>query len=390
MLRQLTVALGVMAGLNMVQPGTISADDAPAAGGAAPAPRAMPVEQASPAATAGLLFPGEERHLRHLRRLTFGHAPEFAATADHPANYAEAYWAPDMRRLILQATCDDLRCDQLFEFDLLTGSRRMINDGQGRVTCGFFTADGKQCIYSSTAENGGPECPPRPDYSMGYVWPLYPAYDIYLADVASGRVLRNLTQHPGYDAEATIDWHTGWMYFTSLREGDLDIYRMQMDSGELERLTDDFGYDGGPFISYDGRTVVYRRAIITDEAQREDYLNLLANDLIRPGELELMAMDSDGGNKRQLTHNGCSNFAPFLHPDGKTVIFCSNLQQPGGRYFDLYTMPLSGGEPERITFCEDFDGFPMFSPDGRYLVFCSNRDPGQAGETNVFIAEWIP
>ncbi len=131
------------------------------------------------------------------------------------------------------------------------------------------------------------------------------------------------------------------------------------------------------------------RSSATNE-QRADYLDLLARNLIRPGELELMAMDADGGNKRQLTSNGASNFAPFLHPDGETVIFCSNLEQPGGRYFDLYTMPLSGGEPERITYCQDFDGFPMFSPDGRYLVFCSNRNQAQPGETNVFLAEWIP
>jgi TolB protein len=354
---------------------------AAAPGGAAGASADLPT---------GLLYPGEERHLRNVRQLTFGHSPEFRASASAPANYAEAYWSPDMRHLILQATFNDAKCDQLFELDLLTGALRRINDGLGRVTCGYYTAAQGQCVYSSTAENGGPGCPQRPDMSQGYVWPVYPAYDIYLADVNTGNVIKNLTQHPGYDAEATVDWNSGWMYFTSLREGDLDIYRQNLNTGERQRLTDAFGYDGGPFVSYDGKTVVYRHGSLKDDATRKDYTNLLEQNLIRPGELEIMAMDADGTNKRQLTDNGSSNFAPFLHPDGKTVIFCSNASHPDGRLFDLYTVPLDGGETERVTYFDGFDGFPMFSPDGEYLVFCSNRNQSQPGETNVFLAEWLP
>ncbi len=229
-MRQIISLLAALIGLGAMLSGPCLAADSAPTDGATNAPGASPALTAADSGAApGLLFPGEERHLAQIRQLTFGHSPAYAASAKTPANFAEAYWEPDMRHLILQATFDDLSCDQLFEMDLLTGAMRMINDGLGRVTCGYATADGRQCIYSSTAENGGPECPQRPDHSLGYVWPVYPAYDVYLADSASGAVLRNLTQHPGYDAEATIDWHTGWMYFTSLREGDLDIYRLQTE-----------------------------------------------------------------------------------------------------------------------------------------------------------------
>lgn len=385
----LLTALALASALLVTQ---VLAGAEPTTHSATPAPAGSPSSVPAAAATIApvLLYPGEERHLRNVRQLTFGHSQQYA-NADFAANFAEAYWSPDQRHLILQASFDQWRCDQLFELDLLTGGLRLVNDGAGRVTCGYYTADGRQCIYSCTAENGGPGCPEKPDYAkLGYVWPVYSAYDVYLADVATGQVLRNLTQHPGYDAEATIDWHTGWMYFTSLRENDLDVYRMQLDSGEVQRLTDEYGYDGGPFISYDGKTVVYRHAIFKSDAEREDYANLLEQNLIRPGDLEIMAMDADGSNKRQLTDYGASSFAPFLHPDNKTVIFCSNLSEPGSRFFDLYTVPLSGGALERITTYDGFDGFPMFSPDGKYLVWCSNRDDRHPGETNAFIAEWIP
>ncbi|MCH7472772.1 PD40 domain-containing protein [bacterium] len=336
-----------------------------------------------------LLLP-EETRLADCRQLTFGHSIPDPANGG-VANYAEAYWAPGGKSLILQATRDDFACDQAFQLDLLTGSLELVSTGFGRVTCAFICADNEHFIYSSTHENGGPYCPESPDRSQGYVWPLYDSYDIYLAELATGEIVQNLTNSPGYDAEGTLDWNTGWLYFTSTRGGDLDIYRLNVGSPErVERLTDEPGYDGGPFVSYDGSTVVYRRSFLESEEEREDYERLLERDLIRPGKLELMVMDSDGANKRQLTANGAANFAPFLHPDNETIIFCSNMHNPGGRDFDLYTMPLDGGEPERITFHPDFDGFPMFSPDGRYLVWCSNRNNSEPYETNLFIAKWVP
>ncbi|HXF06720.1 MAG TPA: hypothetical protein VNM72_15090, partial [Blastocatellia bacterium] len=97
-----------------------------------------------------------------------------------------------------------------------------------------------------------------------------------------------------------------------------------------------------------------------------------------------------GSRQRQITNNGAANFAPFFHPDGKRIIFASNLHNPQGRDFDLYLINDDGTKLERITFNPTFDGFPMFSPDGRKLVFASNRNAKAPGETNIFIADWIP
>jgi Tol biopolymer transport system component len=200
--------------------------------------------------------------------------------------------------------------------------------------------------------------------------------------------LLNLTNSPGYDAEGTIDWKTGWLYFTSTRDEDIDIYRMKCriyntdfpteQCGQVERLTNSFGYDGGPFISYDGKTVVFRRQVFESEAEKQDFSELLAQKLVRPNKMELWAMNADGSNQRQLTNAGGANFAPFLHPDNHTVIFCSNMADPKGRTFELYTVLLSGGDIEQVTFSGEFDGFPMFSPDGKYLAWCSNRGGSRA------------
>ncbi len=100
-------------------------------------------------------------------------------------------------------------------------------------------------------------------------------------------------------------------------------------------------------------------------------------------------MDADGSNKRRLTDNGAANFAPFFHPNGRQVIFSSNLHEPRSRNFDLYLINGDGTGLERVTTHPDFDGFPMFTRDGRRLVFASNRQARSRGDTNIFVADWV-
>jgi Tol biopolymer transport system component len=120
-----------------------------------------------------------------------------------------------------------------------------------------------------------------------------------------------------------------------------------------------------------------------------DYRGLLARKLVRPTKLEIMVMDADGSNKRQVTTLGAGSFAPFFFPDGKRIIFSSNSGDPKARNFDLFLVADDGTGLERVTRYEGFDGFPMFSPDGKRLVFASNRNGSKPGETNIFIADWV-
>ena len=163
---------------------------------------------------------------------------------------------------------------------------------------------------------------------------------------------------------------------------------MDENGRDVRQLTHELGYDGGPFWSYDGKKIVYRAYHPQTEAEKRDYLSLLRENLIRPTTLDLWMMDDDGKNKTQVTRNGKANFAPFFFPDGKRIIFASNMDDPKGRNFELYIIRIDGTGLERVTYNETFDGFPMFSPDGKKLVFASNRHDEKPGETNIFIADW--
>jgi Tol biopolymer transport system component len=334
--------------------------------------------QQSNAGNGKLIFPNE-KHFAHVRQLT-----------REGENSAEAYFSfgKQPQRLIFQSTRPPFNCDQIFTLDLKGDAPpKLVSTGKGRTTCAYFFKDGKHILFSST-HLGGEACPPSPDFSRGYVWALYPDYDIFVAK-DDGSDLRQLTTTPGYDAEATISPDGRKIVFTSLRDGDLDIYTMNLDGTDIRRLTNTPGYDGGPFFSPDGQQIVYRASHPQAPEALADYQTLLKDNLIRPSKLEIFVMNADGSDQRQITNLGAASFAPFFHPDGKRIIFASNYGDPKRRNFDLFLINLDGKNQEQVTYCEDFDGFPMFSPDGKKLVFCSNRNAAAPRQTNVFIADWV-
>lgn len=324
-----------------------------------------------------LRFPGE-RHFGAIRQLTAG------------SQNAEAYFSSDGRKITFQSQRDGFKCDQIYMMNADGSGAKLISTGKGRTTCSFFLPDGGHILYAST-HLGGDACPPEPDRRKGYVWVLYPTYDIFVADT-NGTIVRRLTETPGYDAEAVVSPRGDRIAFTSIRGGDLDIYTMNLDGSDVRQLTHELGYDGGPFYSPDGKKIVYRAYHPVTAQDIADYKELLAEEKIRPMNLEIWMMDADGSNKIQLTHTKAANFAPFFHPDGRHIIFSSNMADTSAvpMDFDLFMIGTDGKGLERITYSPGFDGFPMFSPDGKKMLFISSRNGPSMWSTNVFLADWVP
>jgi Tol biopolymer transport system component len=317
----------------------------------------------------------QEKHIRNVKQLSFA------------GENAEAYFSGDGKKLIFQSKRDGRGCDQIYTMNIDGSDVKMVSTGDGTTTCSYIFPNGKSIVYAST-HLGAKECPKPPDRSKGYVWAIYPAFDIFSAG-PNGEKPKQLTKTPGYDAEATITKNGKKIAFTSMRDGDLDIYTMDANGKNVKRLTSELGYDGGPFWSYDGKYIVYRSYHPKTPEQIARYKKLLSEDVIEPNNFELWIMKADGTEKRQLTKLGAASFAPYFFPDGKRVIFSSNYQDPKKRDFNLWKINTDGTGLEQITFYNSFDGFPMFTPDGKKLVFASNRNAKTRGDTNVFIADWV-
>jgi Tol biopolymer transport system component len=314
------------------------------------------------------------KHLDNIKQLTFG------------GQNAEAYWSPDGRRLIFQSTRDKLDCDQIFIMNADGSDQHMVSTGKGRTTCAYFLKDAKHIIYASTHE-ANPACPPPADRSKGYVWAVYSGYDIYLA-TDEGKILKKLTDAPGYDAEATVNWRTGKVVYTSMQSGDLELWTMNPDGTGKKQITKTEGYDGGPVFSRDGKHIAWRANHPGTPEGLKQYRDLLADNLTTPMKMELFVSDGDGSNPRQITNYGCASFAPTFTPDGSKIIFSSNKHACDSRKFELYMINIDGSDLEQVTDFGGFTSFPEFSPDGKKLVFASDHDAKARYEFNIFTADW--
>ncbi|MBU3677548.1 MAG: hypothetical protein FGM54_10290, partial [Chitinophagaceae bacterium] len=193
----------------------------------------------------------QEKHLKNIQQLTFG------------GDNAEAYFSPDGRFLSFQSNNPawGLSCDQIFKFDLAfagdtTYEPEMISNGLGRTTCSYYMPNGRDILFASTY-GGGEACPEVVNEAGKYLWSIYPDYDIYVAG-PGGRGKYQLTDAPGYDAEATVSPKGDKIVFTSTRSGDLELWTMNIDGSDQRQVTTGLGYDGGAFFSPDGKQLVFR------------------------------------------------------------------------------------------------------------------------------------
>ena len=347
-------------------------------------PKAQTVSAAQQNIQDTLLYP-EETHFKNILQLTFG------------GDNAEAYWSFDSKYLVFQRTSEKngIPCDQIFVGKVPEKAGepftyKMISSGKGRTTCAFFTKDNKHIIYAST-HLGGDECPPIPDrakYGGKYIWPLYSSYDIFMADL-DGNIVKQLTDAKGYDAEATLSPDGKLMVYTSDKDGDLEMYVMNLETGNEKRITNTLGYDGGAWFSPDGKKIIWRASRPKTDAEVAEYKTLLAEGMVAPTNMEVFVADIDGNNAKQITSLGQANWAPSFMPDSKRIIFASNHEYKRGFPFNMYTINADGSGLTKISRDKGFDAFPMFSPDGKKIVFSSNRNNGGTRDTNIFIAEWV-
>lgn len=326
----------------------------------------------------------DESHLRNVQQLTFG------------GDNAEAYWSFDGKYISFQRTSikDGVACDQIFYGKVPKQGEKftykLVSTGKGRTTCAILTKDGKHVIYAST-HLSSEACPPTPDrakYGNRYIWPLYPSFDIFMADL-NGKIVKQLTNASGYDAEATLSPDGKKMLYTSTKDGDIDLYIMDLKTGKEKKITNALGYDGGAWFSPDGKKIIWRASRPKTDAEIKEYKELLADNMVAPTNMEVFIANADGSDQKQVTSLGQANWAPSYMPDSKRIIFASNHEYKRGFPFNLYTVNEDGTDLKKVSHDKGFDAFPLFSPDGKKIIFSSNRFNGGTRDTNIFIADWV-
>lgn len=311
------------------------------------------------------------------------------------ARSGEGYFSADGRRMIFQSEREaDNPFYQIYVLDLESGETERVSPGYGKTTCGWLHPDGARALFASTHEEptARDEMQAELDFRASgeqrrYSWDYDEAYEIYDTELGSG-AYRNLTGARGYDAEGAYAPDGSKIVFASNRlayEGTLsdedratlerdpsyfmDLYIMDADGSNPTRLTDEPGYDGGPFFSPDGERIVWRH--FNEEGTLAD----------------VWTMRPDGSDKRRITDFGAMSWAPFYHPSGDYIAFTSSKE--GFDNFELYVVDAEGeGEPVRVTFTAGADVLPVFTPDGDQLVWSTTRGGAAGAGSQLWIADW--
>ena len=327
------------------------------------------------------------------------------------ARAGEAYFAPDARWIVFQATPRGAEHYEMYVAPLrdngdatTIGKPVRVSPPGTKNTCGFFSPDGRSLLFASTAgkeiratttTTTATKPATTQSTSSGYQrssgtyrWDFPPEMEIFRADgwedavraAAAAKGDTNLARHPltnnsAYDAECAFAPDGKWIVFSSLRTGDAELFAMGADGAGVVQLTRAKGYDGGPFFSPDGKRVVYR----SDRAGN-DLLQIFVADVVRDRAGNITGLRRE----RQLTKDRNVNWGPYWHPDGKHIIYATSAH--GHQNYELYLMRADGSRKTRVTFTEGFDGLPVFSPDGRRLMWSSKRTADAT--TQVFIARF--
>ena len=153
--------------------------------------------------------------------------------------------------------------------------------------------------------------------------------------------------------------------FSSNRDGNYEIYVMNAEGANLQKLTNNPAADHSPSWSPDGKRIVFMSA-------RDGHVDAHGSPIF-----EIYVMDADGGNPQNLTNNLSYETSPSWSPDGKRIAFDSNRD---GRFnWEIYVMDADGGNVQRLTNNPDPNGhpddrYPSWSPDGKRIVFSARRE----------------
>ena len=322
------------------------------------------------------------------------------------ARAGEAYFSPDMKWIIFQASMKmeedySMYLAQLkWSADQISGIDtpiRISPEGSWN-SCGYFSPDGNSLIFASSRKPLVKDAPAPTTAGSGrsrYAWAMPKEAEIFRAEGWKGSIAAlapggsadlaqvQLTHNDAYDAEGSYSPDGQWVVYGSKATGDAEVWAMRADGSKQVQLTHNPGTDGGPYFSPDGKRITFRA-----DRKSDQLVQVFVADLVFDGAGNITGIQ----NEKQLTQpldqrlspDATINWTPYWHPDNHHLVWASTAH--GHANWEVYLMRDDGSRKTRITFTNGFDALPVISPDGKWMMWTSAR--GAEKTTQIWVARF--
>ena len=241
--------------------------------------------------------------------------------------------------------------DEIYVMDANGKNLRRLTNNRHADGSPSWSPDGKRIVFTSHRDE------------HAHIKHGWPTSEIYVMDADGGNQQR-LTENHVHDLTPVWSPDSERIVFASDRDEPrpyCDIYVMDADGSNIQRLTNHRFDERYPSWSPDGKRIVF-------SARREGHFeNKFAVTF------EIYVMDADGGNLQRLTENRKNDYAAVWSPDGKRIAFSSDRKGDFAN-FEIYVMDADGGNPQNLTNNRAWDWAPSWSPDSKRIAFRSDRD----------------
>ena len=235
-------------------------------------------------------------------------------------------WSPDGKRIVFSSERDGN--SEIYVMDADGSNPRRLTENDNFDQFPSWSPDGERIAFMSDRDGD------------------FLHFDIFVMD-ADGGNLQNITNNPFDERYPSWSPDGERIAFSSHRDGHFrnrwgitsEIYVMNADGGNLQRLTENLKNDWYPSWSPDGERI----AFVAD--RKGDFANF-----------EIYVIDANGGNQHRLTENRHTDSSPSWSPDGERIVFTS--QRDGNR--EIYVMDADGGNQQNLTNSPSDDRHPSW------------------------------
>ena len=216
--------------------------------------------------------------------------------------------------------------------------------------------------------------------------------EIYIMDI-DGSNQRNLSNNPADDWTPNCSPDGKKIVFASTRNGYRDIYIMNIDGSDQKKLTNNrntalwprFSPDGSKIIFQDGQIYIINidgsnEVKITNAGENAlpswspDMQKICFTSFRDGNHWQLYIMDIDGSDIQQLTTEPIEHWTSTWSPDGSKIVFLAGVA-------DIYVINSDGSNQVKLTQTNAYEWDPAWSSDGSKILFTSERD----GNREIYI-----